>query len=274
MYQHYLNIDDETAAAYYQYGLEALKPFLPYNLYENSHLLFFLDEKPIVLAKWQDSQLKPVKVPKLWGINFDHNLEQTFAVHDLLDDKIQLLCITGNAGTGKTFISLLAGLYQTRKHKFNKVLFTREPLSVGQHIGILPGSAEEKIRDYMKPAFDNLLELTDNDLSFSDLLNERLVEFEAVALMRGRTLTNTFFIIDECQNFDVHVAKTLISRAGKGTKVVMLGSFKQIDNPRLSKDNNGLARVIAAFSGQPLFSHVVLYQNERSHLAQLADELL
>ncbi len=274
MYQHYLDIDEETAAAYYQYGSEVLKPLLPRALYENSHLLFSLDEKPIALCKWQDRQLKPVKAPKIWDINFEHNLEQTFAVHDLLDDRIQLVCLTGNAGTGKTFISLLAGLYQVKKHKFNRVLFTREPFSVGQNIGILPGSAEEKIRDYMKPAFDNLLELTDNNLSFSDLINERLVEFEAVALMRGRTLTNTFFVIDECQNFDVHVAKTLISRAGKGTKVVMLGSTKQIDNPKLNKDHNGLVRVIKAFAGQPLFSHIQLQKNERSHLAQLADELL
>jgi len=208
------------------------------------------------------------------------NAEQTFSLHALMNPDIKLVSLTGKAGTGKTLLALASALQQ--HEQYNQILLARPivPLA-NRDLGFLPGDVKEKIGPYMQPLFDNLGVIKsrfksqgrENFLIDEMLRNEQLV-ITPLAYIRGRSLSDSFFIIDEAQNLTPHEVKTIITRAGEGTKMVFTGDIEQIDSPYLDMQSNGLAYLTDKMKGQDLFSHVNLVKGERSYLAELASHIL
>lgn len=217
----------------------------------------------------------------VWGIRA-LNREQNFALNLLMDPEIEFVTLVGMAGTGKTLLTLAAGLEQTLEDRhYNEIIMTRVTVPVGEDIGFLPGTEEEKMTPWMGALMDNLEVLTstggDGGLwerqATSDLLASR-IKVRSVNFMRGRTFLNRFVIIDEAQNLTAKQMKTLITRAGPGTKIVCLGNIAQIDTPYLSETTSGLTYVVDRFRGWPHAGHIILKRGERSRLADHASEVL
>ena len=208
------------------------------------------------------------------------NIQQQMAFDLLLDDEIALVSLVGKAGTGKTLLALAAGIKKVFSSKvYNRVLASRPIMPLGKDIGYLPGDKSEKLSHWMKPLFDNLeLIVAMNsgpDFKTTEaILKNNRIEIEAITYIRGRSLPKQFIIVDEAQNLSPHEIKTIVSRAGKDTKVVLTGDPYQIDSPYLDSDSNGLTYLVEAFKGQKIFGHVTLMKSERSILAELAAELL
>ncbi len=223
--------------------------------------------------------VKLSQVPLMWGIK-PRNIEQKCAADALLRDDVKLVTLLGPAGTGKTLMALAAGMRKVfDEGVYRKILISRPIVPLGRDIGYLPGSKEEKLSSWMQPIFDNLelLCASQGDETTDTLtwvLENKKIEMEAVTYIRGRSLPKMFIIIDEAQNLTPHEVKTIISRAGEGTKVVLAGDPTQIDNPYLDKDSNGLTYAFAKFSEQRISASVFLDKTERSELAALAAELL
>jgi PhoH-like ATPase len=215
----------------------------------------------------------------IYGIK-PKNTEQSFAIDSLLNDDIKLVAIEGVAATGKTLLALAAALEQ--RNKYHQIILARPIIPLGNRaIGFLPGGAEEKISPYMQPLFDNLkfiksqFKETEKKSKILDELQQNgKLTLTALAFIRGRSLSNVMFIVDETQNLTPHEVKTIITRAGIGTKIVFTGDIAQIDTPYLDEQSNGLAYLIDKLKGQALFSHIKLEKGERSELANLANELL
>lgn len=208
------------------------------------------------------------------------NAEQTFALDALLNPDIKLVALQGVAGTGKTLLALAAALEQ--KNKYNQIILSRPivPLS-NRDIGFLPGDAEDKISPYMQPLWDNLKfiksqyrENARKKKWIEELQENGDLSITALTYIRGRSLTNTIFIIDESQNLTPHEIKTIITRAGEGTKIIFTGDIHQIDTPYLDEHSNGLSYVIDRLKGNALFAYIKLEKGERSELANLANKLL
>lgn len=219
----------------------------------------------------------------VWGI-FPRNLEQTFALEALLDDTIQLVTISGAAGTGKTLLAIAAGLSKTTDEDyFSKLLVSRPIFPLGRDIGYLPGDLDEKLNPWMQPIFDNLELLLGGpsgtrskrmSKSYQELINQGMLAVEPLTYIRGRSIPSQYFIVDESQNLTPHEIKTILTRAGEGTKIVMTGDPYQIDNPYLDTSNNGLTYVIERFKTEACAAHVTLQKGERSELATIAAKLL
>ncbi|MDR0844817.1 MAG: PhoH family protein [Tannerella sp.] len=234
-----------------------------------------------VLARYSSFSDKVKKIAK--GMNFGiqpRNAEQSFAFDILNDPDIKLVGITGKAGTGKTLLALASALKQAGIYK--QILLARPIVSLAnKDIGFLPGTEKEKVAPYMQPLFDNLNvikgQFSDNSPEVRQLgelqKNNRLI-IEALAFIRGRSLSDTFCIVDEAQNLTPHEIKTIVTRTGDGTKMVFTGDIQQIDSPYLDAESNGLAYLIDRMRGQSLFAHVNLLKGERSELAELAANLL
>ena len=216
----------------------------------------------------------------VWGVTA-RNIEQNFALNLLMDPDIDLVTLAGTAGTGKTLLALAAGLAQTLDEKrYREIVVTRVTVPVGDDIGFLPGTEEEKMIPWMGALMDNLEVLTDLEAGGSwgraatnDLLQSR-IKIRSLNFMRGRTFLNRYVILDEAQNLTRHQMKTLITRAGPGTKMVCLGNVRQIDAPRLSETNSGLTHVIDRFKQWRHSGHVTLVRGERSRLADFATDSL
>ncbi|MCU4163516.1 PhoH family protein [Carboxylicivirga caseinilyticus] len=223
--------------------------------------------------------IKRVEKHTAYGIE-PRNAEQTFSLDALLNPDIKLVSLTGKAGTGKTLLALAAALQQFQM--YNQILLARPivPLA-NRDLGFLPGDVNEKIGPYMQPLFDNLgviksrFKPTSKEVNRVDEMvkNEQLV-ITPLAYIRGRSLSDAFFIIDEAQNLTPHEVKTIITRAGEGTKLVFTGDVQQIDSPYLDMQSNGLAYMTDKMRGQELFAHINLIKGERSYLAELASNLL
>lgn len=208
------------------------------------------------------------------------NMAQHFALEMLLDPQIELVTLMGQAGTGKTLLALAAALEQVaEKSLYRRALVSRPIIPLGRDIGYLPGSKEEKLDSWMEPIYDNLQFLVDPTLEAVDdkvgyLFDQGWLEVEAVTYIRGRSLPKLFILVDEAQNLSPHEVKTIVSRAGQDSKVVLAGDPYQIDNPYLDATSNGLSNLVERFRRESIFGHVWLDRSERSNLARLATELL
>ena len=233
------------------------------------------------LARYIPSEEKVQRVEKTRAFGIEpRNAEQAFAMEVLLDDRVQLVALTGRSGTGKTLLALAAALHKNEDYK--QILLARPIVALAnKDLGALPGDAQEKVAPYMQPLFDNLNVIKNNfsyqgkEMAILDELqkNNKLV-IEALAFIRARSLSETYFIIDEAQNLTPHEIKTIITRAGEGTKIVFTGDIHQIDSPYLDMQSNGLVYMIDRMKGQDLFAHVNLIKGERSELSELASNLL
>jgi len=227
----------------------------------------------------EEKMITRIEKQNAYGIE-PRNAEQTFAMDALMRPEIQLIAITGKAGTGKTLLALATALQQRRD--YHQIYLARPIVSLSNRdLGYLPGDAREKISPYMQPLFDNLSVIkhnfkpTSQDFTrIEDMLNNEKLVIEALAYIRGRSLSKVFMIIDEAQNLTPHEVKTIITRAGEGTKVVFTGDIQQIDSPYLDLKSNGLSYLASKMKGQSIFAHVNLVKGERSHLAELASDLL
>jgi PhoH-like ATPase len=216
-----------------------------------------------------------------WGLKA-LNTEQRFAIELLLCNDVNLVTLVGIPGAGKTLLSLACGLQKTvEEHQFRRLFISRPIIPVGKDIGFLPGSKEEKLASWMGAVHDNLEYLVDR--SHPDEKTEEKIQYffttgqievESLTYIRGRSLPNQYIIIDDAQNLTPHEVKTIISRAGTGTKIVLTGDPYQIDNPYLDVSSNGLTYLVERFKGQEIFGHVKFSKSERSDLAALAAELL
>lgn len=208
------------------------------------------------------------------------NMRQRIALELLLDDSIKLVTLVGKAGTGKTLVAIAAGLKKIlEEKKYSRMLVTRPVVSVGKEIGYLPGEKQAKMSAWMQPIFDNLdfilgVYKRDKIKNVDQLIKEKVIEIEALSFIRGRSLPNQYMIIDEAQNLTPHEIKTIVSRAGENTKVVLTGDPYQIDNMYLDANSNGLSYLVEHFKGQNIYGHVTLSKTERSELAELASSLL
>jgi PhoH-like ATPase len=193
-----------------------------------------------------------------------------------------MITLVGKAGTGKTLLALAAGLQKViEEQTFHKLLVSRPIFPLGRDIGFLPGDIEEKLNPWMQPIYDNielLLGLSKGDRkdgrSYAELFELGFVEIEPLTYIRGRSLPNVFMIVDEAQNLTPHEVKTIITRAGEGTKIILTGDPYQIDNPYIDSSNNGLTTVVERFKGEAISGHITLSKGERSELAELASNLL
>jgi PhoH-like ATPase len=216
----------------------------------------------------------------IWGITA-RNREQRFALDLLLNDKISLVTLVGKAGTGKTLLAIAAGLYKVADLQvFKKLLVTRPIFPLGKDIGFLPGELEEKLKPWMQPIFDNLellLHLTDAQKGkspYKELVEHGILQIEALTYIRGRSIPCQYMIVDEAQNLTPHEVKTILTRAGEKTKVVLTGDPYQIDNPYVDASSNGLTYVAEKFKDHVLAGHVTLTKGERSGLAEAAANML
>lgn len=234
-----------------------------------------------VLATYRAAEKAFVRVEKstCYGIS-PRNAEQSFALKALVNDEIKLVTLAGTAGTGKTLLALAAAL--ECRQKYRQILLARPVVPLGNRdLGYLPGDIGAKLDPYMQPLYDNLTvirhQFGDNDAAaqrINEMRESEKLQIAPLAYIRGRSLQRIFFIVDEAQNLTPHEVKTIITRAGEGTKIVLTGDIRQIDQPYLDALSNGLSYLINRMVGQSLFAHITLEKGERSQLADLASELL
>ena len=209
----------------------------------------------------------------VWGIKA-RNKEQSFLLDALLDPRIQIVTAIGKAGSGKTICAIAAGLEQTideRGQQYSRVIVSRPVQPLGKDIGFLPGSLEEKMSPWLMPIQDNLQFLMGNDKITLDIYMQKgTIEIEALTYIRGRSISNAFIIIDEAQNLTTHELKTIITRVGEGTKIVLTGDVEQIDNVYIDATTNGLTHAVEKFKAFDLAAHVTLNKGERSRVATFA----
>jgi PhoH-like ATPase len=225
-------------------------------------------------------QIVGLRTPRegLLGIR-PRNKEQSHALDLLLDESIRLVTLVGKAGTGKTLLALAAGLKSTIEDgTYTRMLVSRPVMPLGRDIGFLPGTVDEKLNPWMQPIFDNLEFLFSGgkrgNRAYAELLESGQIQVEPLTYIRGRSLPNQFIIVDEAQNLTPHEVKTIITRSGDGTKIVLTGDPHQIDNPYVDSASNGLTIASDRFRGEKLAGHIVLAKGERSELAEIAANLL
>jgi PhoH-like ATPase len=226
----------------------------------------------------EGAHLKKIVASKkpCWGV-LPRNREQIFALSALLNPDIHLVTLQGVAGTGKTLLALAAGLKQASDEGlYRKVLVARPIIPMGRDLGYLPGSMQEKLAPWMKPIMDNLETMIgkDSKRNAEELFQQGFLEVEALSYIRGRSIPQQYLIIDEAQNLSPHEVKTVLTRAGEGTKVVLTGDPHQIDSPFIDATSNGLTYATERFKDSPLAAHVTLKKGERSLLAEAASTLL
>jgi len=214
----------------------------------------------------------------IWGIQA-RNVEQSFALDALLNDEIQMVSLVGKAGTGKTLLAIAAGLFKTLDEgRYQRLLVSRPIFPMGRDIGYLPGDIEQKLNPWMQPIFDNVEFLMGADKKAQgraqELINQGMLNIEPLTYIRGRSIPKQYLIVDEAQNLTPHEIKTIVTRAGSGTKIVLTGDVYQIDNPYVDSANSGLTHAVEKFKGQSIAAHVTLTKGERSPLAELAANIL
>lgn len=259
---------------------------------ENQNFILKSKQGGSALVKWRSGLAHLITKESLYAFHLKpRNSEQAFAMDALLDPSIEIVTIEGNAGTGKTIITLACAIHQLEKKIYDHVSFGRKIIAVGNHeLGFLPGGVDEKINPYMGGMEDNLAIIAagsdekvkkpkpaTKSKSAEYITGARAaghISIEALGFIRGRSLSKQFFIIDEAQNLTPHEVKTIVTRAGVGTKIVLIGDTHQIDSPYLDQRSNGFTYLIEKFRGQNNYSHIHLIKSERSRLAEQAGKLL
>jgi len=273
-------VDDQTIDQFYERKDVYLEQE---GLHANQYLMLVsnANEKKSALARYVNAatplrQLITSK-QKVWGIK-PRNKEQQFLMDALMDPNIQIVTAIGKAGSGKTICAIAAGLEQTideSKQEYTRVIVSRPVQPLGKDIGFLPGTMEEKMSPWLMPIQDNLQFLMGNDKITLDIYMQKgTIEIEALTYIRGRSISNAFIIIDEAQNLTTHELKTIITRVGEGTKIVLTGDVEQIDNVYIDATSNGLTHAVEKFKKFELASHVTLMKGERSKVATFAAQNL
>ena len=256
-------------------------------LQANQYVLLRNSDSPShsALGRFDKAQGKLVQLKKIrdgvWGIR-PRNKEQHCVLDLLLCDEIKLVTLVGKAGTGKTMLALAAGLQKVvEENTYTKLLVSRPIFPLGRDVGYLPGDLEEKLNPWMQPIYDNVeflmgLSKPDrkNGRSYHELIDLGFIEIEPLTYIRGRSIPNQFIIVDEAQNLTPHEVKTIITRVGEATKIVLTGDPYQIDNPYVDATSNGLTTIVEKFKAEGVAGHVTLSKGERSPLAELASNLL
>jgi PhoH-like ATPase len=257
------------------------------SLKANQYVLLRDRESPShsALGRFDGNTKKLVPLRKvrdgIWGIR-PRNKEQHCALDLLLADDIKLVTLVGKAGTGKTMLAIAAGLQKVVEEQlYSKMLVSRPIFPLGRDVGYLPGDIEEKLNPWMQPIYDNveyLMGLSKGERksgrSYQELIDMGFIEIEPLTYIRGRSIPNQFIIVDEAQNLTPHEVKTIITRVGEATKVILTGDPYQIDNPYVDATSNGLTTVVEKFKGENVAGHVTLSKGERSALAELASNVL
>jgi PhoH-like ATPase len=274
------NIESEAIRKIYTNGYSEDTEMLNGSVH-NNHFYILRNGKTSILAHYNafNETLERVEKKFTYGIK-PRNAEQTFALHAILNPEIKLVTMQGVAGTGKTLLALAGAIEQRKKYK--QIILARPivPLS-NKDIGFLPGDANDKISPYMQPLWDNLKfiknQFSENEKRYKqleDMEKDEKMVITPLAYIRGRSLSNVIFIVDEAQNLTPHEVKTIITRAGENTKIIFTGDVYQIDTPYLDEQSNGLSYLIDRLKGNKLFAHITLEKGERSELANLANEML
>lgn len=253
-------------------------------LYANQYVIMKDSSNPNHSAIGRFSLAEKAIVPlvqaadAIWGVHA-RNVEQAFAMDCLMNDEILFVSLVGKAGTGKTLLAIAAGLHKTLdKGQFQRLLVSRPIFPMGKDIGYLPGDIEQKLNPWMQPIFDNVEYLMGSDKKAAgraqELINQGMLNIEPLTYIRGRSIPKQYLIVDEAQNLTPHEIKTIVTRAGQGTKVVLTGDVYQIDNPYVDSANSGLTYAVERFKGHAIAAHVTLTKGERSELAELAANIL
>jgi PhoH-like ATPase len=279
-----LEVTPDIIDRFYGQGwVEATESFYP-----NQFVTLKDKENPShsAIGKYNASQKRIIPLLKagkegVWSIH-PRNREQIFALDALLDDNIKIVTLVGKAGTGKTLLAIASGLQKTAEENiYNRLLVSRPVFPMGKDLGFLPGDIEEKLAPWMQPIFDNVeLLLSGHEAEkrhsrgYRELMAMGIMEIEPLTYIRGRSIPNQYLVVDEAQNLTPHEIKTIVTRAGEGTKVILTGDPYQIDNPYVDASSNGLTYVVERFKGQEISGHVTMTKGERSQLAELAANLL
>ncbi len=281
-----INLSDEMLLKFDEEKFLALQDLPVQDLNANEYVILKSDAQPNgkKLARYSRVQggLVPLikKRDGIWGL-YPRNIEQQFAVDALLNEDVALVCLMGKAGTGKTLLAIAAGLEMTiNRQIYSRVLVSRPIIPMGRDLGFLPGDVNEKLGPWMQPIFDNIDFLFGsrkgerNSQSWEELINQGLLHIEPLTYIRGRSLPSQYMIVDEAQNLSPHEVKTIITRAGEGTKIILTGDCEQIDSPYLDSINNGLAYCIDRLKNEDIVTHTILKVGERSVLSEIASKKL
>ena len=288
-------VDDQTIDQFYAGDNIKLDPEEHRNLCLNEFIMLVSssNEKKTALSRFlgYSSPLSPVVLFKegLWGVRA-RNKEQMFALDLLMDPKVQVVSLVGKAGSGKTLLAIAAGLQQVincldvkynlkkapkEEFSYKKMVVSRPVMPMGKDLGFLPGSMEEKMAPWLAPVQDNLKFLTGNDqTTLDDYMERGIIEMEALTYIRGRSIANAYIVIDEAQNLTAHEIKTILTRVGEGTKIVLTGDIEQIDNVYINEMSSGLTHAVEKMKEYALTGHVTLKKGERSAVATLAAKIL
>jgi PhoH-like ATPase len=252
--------------------------------YPNQYVMMVSNsnEKKSALAKFENHHvpLKKVVHKKLPDWNIDaRNKEQAFAIDMLMDPSIKIISLIGRAGSGKTLMAIAAGLQQTiglrsENNHYDRMIVSRPVQPLGKDIGYLPGTMEEKMLPWLMPIQDNLKFLMGDRTNLEMYMEKGKIEVEALTYIRGRSIANAFIVIDEAQNLTKHEVKTIITRIGEGTKIVLTGDIEQIDNVYVNETSNGLVHAVEKFKEHAIAGHMTFRKGERSELATLASKVL
>ena len=283
-----IEVDDiEIDAVYSNGSLPVAEEEVQENNFENNDSVLLTSQfnpKKSALCRYRDGyymKIKDISKKGVWGVRA-RNKEQAFALDMLMDPSLSLITLVGKAGSGKTLMAIAAGIAQTISDPFaggepiyNKIVISRPVQPLGKDIGYLPGTMEEKMHPWLMPLQDNLQFLLGNDkATLEDYMDKGIIEVEALTYIRGRSIANAFIIIDEAQNLTLHEVKTILTRVGENTKVVLTGDIDQIDNIYVDEISNGLVHAVENFKSYDLSGHITLQKGERSELATLSSKIL
>lgn len=273
-------VDEQVVDSFYS-GEKIFADKDEIKLHPNQYVMLVSNsnDKKTALARffsYNDPLMKMYNTETVWGIDA-RNKEQTFALDLLMDPDVEVVSLIGQAGSGKTLLAVAAGLEQVlgEEAEYKKLIVSRPIQPLGKDIGFLPGTLEEKMDPWLMPIKDNLEFLMGNDRDTVKMYFEQgIIEIEAITYIRGRSITNAFIIIDEAQNLTRHELKTILTRVGEGTKIILTGDIEQIDNIYIDETSNGLTYAVEKFKEYDISGHITLQKGERSKVATLAAKIL